>query len=126
MAVLQKSRSDEFAKKSGVPRRTLQNWWTAFTKENDLQITPKQALKIHREQFFDWLTAQKVKEDAAKAEKEKADQEEKERRQAEAKAKQRAEEFQEAIEYLIQLIKDWGREDVLEHVINTVLEMQEA
>jgi hypothetical protein len=112
----------ELTNKMGIPQNTLRNWWTAFTKETNLNITPKQALKIHREQFFDWLSAQKAKEDAAKAEKAKADLEEKEKREAEAKAKYRAEEFQEAIEYLVQLMKDWGREEVVENVIEPVLD----
>ena len=58
---------DELSKNAGMERRTVQNWWAAFTKAAGLSITPKQATDENRQAFFAWLDEQKAKEEAAKA-----------------------------------------------------------
>lgn len=40
---------DELSKNTGMERRTIQNWWSAFTQSAGLNMTPKQAGEvIHR------------------------------------------------------------------------------
>jgi hypothetical protein len=57
----------EMAKNSNTPERTLLNWWSAFCKDVDLALTPKQALQLHQEQFYAWLTAQQAHAEAEHA-----------------------------------------------------------
>jgi hypothetical protein len=59
----------ELAKSLGIPQRTLYDWWDAFCKECGLSITPRQALDIHKEQFFGWLEEQNRKAAEEKARK---------------------------------------------------------
>ena len=57
----------EWRNKSGLPKNTGYDWWSAFTKSANLSITPKQATDENRQAFFAWLDEQKAKEEAAKA-----------------------------------------------------------
>ena len=43
---------DELSKNAGMERRTVQNWWSSFTKSAGLSITPKQATDENRQAFF--------------------------------------------------------------------------
>jgi hypothetical protein len=79
----------ELAKSLGIPQRTLYDWWDAFCKECGLSITPRQALDIHKEQFFAWLDAQH-----RKAEEEKA------RKSAEERRLRRERDCAETVEHL--------------------------
>ena len=60
---------DDLAKNTGTPERTIRFWWTAFTKDTNRDITPKKATDADKQAFFDWLDAQKAKDDAEKARK---------------------------------------------------------
>lgn len=55
-----------------------------FTKSADLDMTPKQAGDAERKAFFNWLDAQKAKEDAERAEKLAKEEAEKQRKKEEA------------------------------------------
>jgi len=48
----------EITRTTGVTHKTLYNWWNAFCQEAGLSLTPRQALAIHKQQFFDWLDEQ--------------------------------------------------------------------
>jgi hypothetical protein len=69
MAIRHEKWFDEFANTINVPRRTLLDWWHAFCTETGRTITPRQALDIHKEQFFAWLDAQHRKAEEEKARK---------------------------------------------------------
>lgn len=103
---------DELSKNTGVERRTVQNWWSAFCKEEGLSITPKQASDENQNAFFAWLDAQKQAEDAEKARKLAEAEAEKSRKEQEAKARRMMAEKQDFMEYLDATAKEWGADTV--------------
>jgi hypothetical protein len=96
----------EIRQASGVSKPTLHNWWNAFCQSVNLTITPKQALDIHKQQFFAWLDEQKRKED-----------EEKQQRLAEAKVRRREADCVSALDHLESLTREYGFELVKTEVI---------
>ena len=42
---------DDLAKTSSTPVKTIYNWWTAFTKDTNRDITPKKAGDVERKAF---------------------------------------------------------------------------
>ena len=63
----------DLAGETGIPDKTMYNWWTMFCQVSGAAVTPKQASPAQREQFFDWL-AEQENERRRKAEESKAKQ----------------------------------------------------
>jgi hypothetical protein len=94
-------------KKIGVPQTTMYNWWKAFCQESGLSLTPRQALDLHKEQFFAWLEEQN-----RKAEEEKA------RKSAEERRLRQERDCVETVEHLCELAAEYGVDVVEDKVIN--------
>ena len=103
---------DELAKNTGTPTRTIRDWWSAFTKSAGLDMTPKQAGDAERKAFFDWLDAQKAKDDAEKARKAAEAEAEKQRKVEEAKARRMESERADFMDYLNATAQEWGSDSV--------------
>ena len=91
----------------GVPQSTLYHWWKAFCHETELTLTPRQALDIHKEQFFDWLDEQHRKAEAEKA-----------RKSAEERRLRQERDCAEAVQYLCELAVEHGVEVVETKIID--------
>ena len=102
----------EMANTSGTPFKTLQNWWALFCKSAGLDMTPKQAGDAERKAFFDWLDAQKAKDDAEKARKAAEAEAEKQRKVEEAKARRMESERADFMDYLNATAQEWGSDSV--------------
>jgi len=76
----------ELAKNSGISQPTAYNWWSAFTKESGLELTPKQAGEVEKGLFFAWLDAQKAKDEAEKERRIAEQEADKQRKADEARA----------------------------------------
>lgn len=106
----------EMANTSGTPFKTLQNWWSAFTKEVGLNMPPKQAGADEKARFFAWLDEQKAKEEAEKAAKAAEAEADKQRKANEAKARRMESEKTDFMDYLDATAQEWGHEIVEEWI----------
>jgi ParB-like nuclease domain len=97
----------EMGKTGNIPQTTLYTWWADFCKATQLSLTPKQALDIHKQQFFAWLDEQKRKEDAANAQ-----------RIAGAHVRRQEKAFESALDHLESLLPEYGFALVKTHVID--------
>lgn len=95
----QKNWMEALSEKIGVDRRTLSNWWTAFTQSAELDVAPRKATGLQRAQFGQWLE-----------ERQRQEQEERARKTEEAKAQRLESEQQDFIGYLDATAKKWGYE----------------
>jgi len=100
----------EMGQRSGIPRTTLYNWWSMFCEALGLAMTPKQALEMHKQQFYDWLEDQQRQATAAKTAREVADREAR-RQQA----------CIDALQFLEELVSDYGLATVLEDIVAVFL-----
>lgn len=96
-------------KTSGIPQTTFYNWWKAFCTDTGLDLPPRRALGLHQQQCSAWLDAQHAKAEG-----------EKQRREAEARALRQQEEFDDAKEFLNELIQKYGHAAVWHDVIQAV------
>ena len=99
----------EMAKTSNLADRTLRNWWSAFCQEAALSLTPRQALDIHKQQFYAWLEQQRENEAAEQA-----------RRREEIRQEKQVDDFLEGQETLQYLVKEYGEEAVFYGVVCVV------
>lgn len=105
----------DFLQKANIPRHTFYDWWRTFCQETGLSLTPRQALDIHKQHFFDWLEAQQRKAAAEKA-----------RRGQEERDQQCLKDLEEARSYLRDLIQEYKADLVWRDVICQVFPQADA
>lgn len=107
--------------KTGLPKNTGYDWWSAFCKEAGLSITPKQASDENRQAFFAWLDEQKTREDAEKARKEAEREADKQRKEQEKFNTARDNALKTILGTLLFLTSEYGVDAVMASVIDPYL-----